>query len=126
MIHPSFPQSNHSLPAVNNLDRLLLDFRRIARGAIRWFSAGSYDGEPIVAFLDHWCVFITRVFKPWIATSCRRQHEFGTTTRTEPDSHSAALFDVNDVGVNPADLWRVRQPHMEFLTWRDDRMGYHK
>ena len=70
-------------------------------------------------------VFIAGVFKPWIVTSSRRRHEFGTITRTEPDSQSAALFDVNDVGVNPADLWRVRKPYMEFLTRSDDRIGDH-
>ena len=69
---------------------------------------------------DHWCVFITRAFIPWFTSAQRRQHDFGTVTRKEPDSRSLVSTEVHHLDVDPADLWRARKQCMEFFTRRED------
>ena len=58
-----------------------------------------------------------------IAPSCRRQDEFRTARRTEPDSHFLGSPEVNGFRINPTGVWRALKRHPEFLTRCDDAVG---
>ena len=72
---------------------------------------------------DVWRLVIGAVDQPKFALSCRRQDEFRTAPRTEPNSHSLRSPEVNGFRINPTGLRRALKPHPEFLTRCDEAVG---
>jgi len=98
--------------------------------AIRYRSRGSVlpGGAHYIALTSWMCVvssslgLASRGLSP-IIPCCRRQDEFRTARRTEPNSHSLRSPEVNGFGINPTGLGRGLKPHPESLTGCDEAVG---